>query len=189
MDEVAIALFENAFVLPGLDEGIHGLGRMFGLLAGILGAGERDDGLKESEHQRDRHDQVDQDANDRREPEKPLATGARKQQVRNEAIKDQDVENDDEGNGKKFSLLPIGIHVQAPRDEQGEGRSRDLFEYGHRKCGTPMADAEPRFDLLLEDLDVFLELAREELATLGIQARGVGDDHLQRYQEQEYDDQ
>ena len=51
MDELAIALLENALVLARFDQGIDGLGGMLGFFVGFPRTGERDDGLEKAEEQ------------------------------------------------------------------------------------------------------------------------------------------
>ena len=65
---------------------------------------------------------------------------------------------------------------------------QSLRQHRHGERSSLAAHMQPRFDVLLVGVDVLLELARQELAHLGVQAIHVGDQRQQRHQDQQQDE-
>ena len=59
LNQIAVAFLNNSFFLSGFDQSIHRLRRAFWLLARVL-AGERSNGLQESQNDRHRQNQINQ---------------------------------------------------------------------------------------------------------------------------------
>src|SRR4051794_11048999 len=106
MNEVAITFLENAFVLSGLDQGIHGLGGMFGLLFRVL-LGERYHRLKKAEHKCQWHAAVNEDAKHWGKRNEPASTRAREEQVGQEAVEDQDDEQNHDNGLHELCKAPL----------------------------------------------------------------------------------
>src|SRR6266568_264738 len=153
VDQFAIALFENAFVLTSLDEGIDRLGRVLGFFIRVFRTGERNDGLEEAEHERQRKDSPDEQAQQQSEADEPASARAREEQVRQKTVKD---ENDDDG--EKYSLpqflaRPGGIAKYRVGQQKTNGRGEKLFEQGERERGALVGESEARLNLMLEEFN------------------------------------
>ena len=86
MNQFAIALFEDALILPRFDQRIDGLGGMLRLLIVILRTGERDHRLQKAEEECEREDQTDQQTQQKGEANQPASAGARKKQIGQKAV-------------------------------------------------------------------------------------------------------
>src|ERR1019366_10576124 len=93
LNQVAIAFFENSFFASGFDQGIHGFGRVLGLFLGML-LGERCYRNRETEHDGDGKREINQNAYEPDRMAEPLATGTGEQEVRQQAIADNNGEHE-----------------------------------------------------------------------------------------------
>ena len=82
---------------------------------------------------------------------------------------------------------PALFHEQNVADQHADAGHRELRQHRHRHRRPLAADVQARLDPLLIGFDVFLELAREELAHLGVEAIDVGDEREQAHQHQQQD--
>src|SRR5271157_2483286 len=174
LDQVAIAFLDNAFFLSGFNQGVNGFGGSFRWSVGAL-AGERGDGLAESEHQRHRQDEVNQQAQEQRPVGQPAAAGSRKKDEGQQAVKNDDDQHQAERGLEDFVNAPGAVAKDGEADDHGNGGGDQLRQNGHGERGAGARDSEARLDDLLEGVDVVLELAREEFANLLIETVHVGD--------------
>ena len=104
-DELAVGLFEDALFLAGFEEGVHGLGLVFGL-AGVLGLGEGGDGEEEAEEEGDGKDEVEERLERQADAADPDAAGAGEEDLGDEAVEDEDEEDELEGGAEPISGRP-----------------------------------------------------------------------------------
>ena len=112
----------------------------------------------------------------------PEAAGAGEEDLRDEAVEDEDEEDELEGGaddlGKAGDVDELreegGVGVEAEAGEKGDGGEGKQAEDGGGECDGLAAEAEAGFGELLPGVDVVLVFAGEELAHLGVDAVYVG---------------
>ena len=162
LNQVAVALLNNALFLPGLNESIHGLGRTLRLPACIL-LGERRNRLHEAEHDCHRHHQVNQEPQDQRPVHEPLAVGAREKHERQESIAENHDQHDADRHLQNLVNIPVAVGKQQVSDQQRDRGQDELREHCHREDGARTRNSQPGFNFLFKGVDVVLEIAREKL--------------------------
>src|SRR6202140_701263 len=158
LDQIAVALLDNALLLASFNQCVHRLGRGLRLLGGVL-PGQRSYRLQEAEHDRHRHHRVDQYLQNQRPVNQPFPLGAREEHEGEEAIKHDDDENQADRCLQDLIDAPRWVAENEEPNEQGDGRHGELGEHGHRQRSSRARDTEFRFNLLLEDVDVVLKFA------------------------------
>ena len=102
-------------------------------------------------------------------------------------MKDDDDEDQADGSLHQVKHNPALLHEQHIADEDADAGRAELRQHGHGERGAFAADMQTRLDPFLINVDVFLELARQELAHLGMQAVHIGDEGEQPHQHQQQD--
>ena len=148
-------------------------------------AGQRCNRLAESEHQRHRQNQVDQQAQEQHPVRQPASAGARKEDEGQQAIKKDDDQHQAEGGFEDGVDAPGAVAKHGETDDHGDGCRDQLRQNGHGERGARARHSEPRLHDLLEGVDVVLEFAREEFANLLVETVDVGDQRQQAEQERE----
>ncbi len=186
LNQVAIAFFENAFFLARLNKGIHGFRGMLRLRLRML-ASERGHRLAEADRKRYRENQIDKPTHDQGKVRKPFATGARKQNVRDDAI-ENDNEDDDLGCALKNLLSAPPFSAEDPvGDQKRNGCGSELLQHSHGESSAVAADTQARFDFVLERFNVLLKFARKELTRFGVDPFDIRDKSQQAEQNQQGD--
>ena len=177
-DQLAITFLDDAFFLAGLDEGLDGFGRGGIAMDAGGGFGQRGDGQQELHEQGDGKDEPQQQQQEPAPADDPRAAGAGEEDVREEAIEQDDDEDDAEDD--LGDLLPASAVADAGAlekehaEDQRQAGQGEIHEDGRGELDAVALHAKARFDALLPEVDVFLELAGQELAHLGIEAIDVG---------------
>src|SRR5712692_456084 len=169
---------DDAFLLPRLDERIDCFGRAFRLLFHMF-LGQRCHGLQEPQHECCRQDQVNEHAKQQRPARQPLAFGTAEKHKRQELVEYDDDEHQGKRGLQDFMHAPGAIAENSEADQHRNRCGDELGEDRHRKrCSRP-ADSQPRFDLLFKNINIVLELAREEFPDFLVYAVDIRDQHQQ----------
>ena len=180
-DEFAVGLFEDAFFFAGFEEGVHGFGGVV-FFGRVFGLGERGDGEQQLQQHGDGKDEIEERLKDRQDAGDPEAAGAGEEDLREEAVEDEDEEDEFEAARTTAPVLGVrasegderGVGVEAQAGEQREGSEGELTEDGGGEGDGLAAEAEAGLDDLFPGVDVVLILAGEELAHLEVDAIDVG---------------
>src|ERR1700678_3515049 len=162
---------------------------------GVFGFGERGDGEEELQQHRDGEDEVEERLEEREDASDPEAAGAREEELREEAVEDEDEKDEFAGCAddlaeagsarKRWDECGLGVEAQAGEEsERGEG---ELAKDRGGESDGFAAKAEAWFDDLLPGVDVVLVLAGEKLAHLGVDAVDVGSQGKDREEQEEGD--
>src|SRR5208282_3875500 len=178
LDQVAIALLNDAFFLSRFNQGVDGFGGSFRLRFGVL-SGERGNRLAESEHQRHRQNQINQQAQRQRPVLQPASSGSRKKDEGQQTVKKDDDQDQAERGLENFVNAPGAVAKNGEADDHGDSGGGQLGQNRHGERGALARDFEARLHDLLEGVDIVLEIAREELANLLVQAVNIGDQRQQ----------
>ena len=169
---------DDAFLLPRLDERIDCFGRAFRLLFHVF-LGQRCHGLQEAQHEGCRQNQVNEHAKQQRPARQPLAFGTAEKHIRQELVEYDDDEHQGKRGLQDFMHAPGAIAENSEADQHRNRCNDELGENRHRKrCSRP-ADSQPRFDLLFKNINIVLELAREEFSNFLVYAVDIRDQHQQ----------
>lgn len=193
-DEFAVGLFEDALFFAGFEERVHGFGGMvlFGLVFGLCQCG---DGEEELQQHCYGEDEVEEGLEDGQDPGDPEAASAGEEQLRQEAIEDEDEDNEFAGRADDLACARRagergdegGVGVEAEARKQGKRDQGELAEDRGREGDGLAAEAETRFDDLFPGVDVVLVFAGEEFAHLEVDAVDVGGEGEDEQEEEECD--
>src|SRR5271166_1465891 len=172
LNEIAVALLQDSFFLTRFDQRVNRFRRMLRLLVGVF-LGERCDRKRKTENQRNRQRQIDEPAQHGNPVPQPLAPGAHEKYIGQQAIEDHDDEAQADRRLHQVKHDPELFHEHHIADKHADAGHADLRQHRHRQRRPLPAHVEARLDLLLVSVDVFLKLARQKLAHLGVQAVNV----------------
>src|SRR5271165_5933153 len=187
LDQVSIALLQNAFLLTSLNQCVNGFRWMLRLFAWVL-LRKRRNGKCKAKNQRGRQRKINQHPQHRHPMPQPLAPGADEKHIGQQPIENHDYEDDADCRLHQVEHDPALLHEQHIPDEHTDARHADLRQHCHGKRGPLAAGVKPRLNIVLVSIDVFLKLARQELAHLGMQAVNVRDQRQNRKQDQQQDE-
>ena len=139
----------------------------------------------------DGQDEVEERLQDGKDAGDPEAAGASEEELREEAVEDEDEEDEFDGGAGDLSGAGSagergdqgGVGVEAEAGEQSQGDESELAEDGGGESDGFAAEAEAGFDDLLPGVNVVLVFAGEELAHLEVDAvdvGGEGEDHEEK---------
>src|SRR6202044_2816698 len=92
---------------------------------------------------------------------------------RQKLVEDDDDQNQADGRLQHFVDAPQLIAENGVAHKQGDSRGSQLLEHGHGERRAGAADAQAGLNLLLEDVDVVLKVARKKFAHLLVDAIDV----------------
>ena len=174
--QLAIALFEDSFLLTGLNQGIHIDCRLFFRAGRLLREGG--DGEEEADEDADRRDHPKERANGPDEAHGPKATRAVEEERGQKLI----AEDDDE-DGRENGLCDFAVGGRAEMrgaieedctELESDDAEGELLQYGCAERGVIAAEAEQRLDLGFPCVKILLHFAGEDFAEFGVDAADVG---------------
>ena len=121
LNQIAVALIQDSFLLPGFDQRVHGVGLCLRLFLRVF-AGQGCHRLQETEDQRDGEHQIDQNLNQEYPSQQPLAFRTREI---NEWQKAVEYDHDQDQSQDRFENL-----FDAPAAIAENSKCQD-----HRDCG------------------------------------------------------
>ncbi len=180
-DEFAVGLFEDALFFAGFEECVHGFGGVV-VLGLVFRLCQRSDGEEQLQQHGDGKDEIEEGLKDGKDAGEPEAAGAGEEELREEAVEDEDEKNEFEGGADDCSGAgsvgerrdQSGVGVEAKAGEQSKCDQGELAEDGGGEGDGFAAEAEAGLDDLFPGVDVVLVLAGEELAHFEVDAIDVG---------------
>src|SRR5208283_4350105 len=125
LDEVAVALPQNAFFLAGFDQRVNRFRWMLWLLLRVF-LGERRNGKSETKNERGWQSKINQHSQYRHPMPQPFASGAHEENVRQQAIEDHNDKDQADRRLYQIEHHPALFHEQHIADEHSDAGHADL---------------------------------------------------------------
>src|SRR5262249_28846305 len=118
----------------------------------------------------------------------PISTGADEEQIRDQAVEDNDDENDRDSGLRNLTAGPVDLHEYRIADDERDQRGQELREQLHGERGTCRTHSQFRLNSQLVRLNVLFEFARENLSLFGVESLDIGDERQHGGEDDESDD-
>src|ERR1700727_1538915 len=140
---------------------------------------QRGDGESETERDGDGQHEVNQSLQYRNKFDQPLATGAREENVGEQAVTNNNDQDDaDDGLGD-FRPGPLVVAENEIADEKSDDCSNQLREDSEREIGAAAGAEQARFDQLFKGFNIFLKFTAQEFAALSVKTVEIRDENQQ----------